>query len=278
MNYRHIYHAGNFCDVMKHIVLMRLVDYLKRKDKPFRVIDTHAGIGIYDLTSDEAQKTGEWRNGIGRVISTPADARPGPVSAYCDLVSGGEPRAEVKTYPGSPKIARLLLRPQDRLTLTELHDADFSTLKEHFRDDHQTKVIHLDGWLALKSFLPPKEKRGLVLIDPPFEIRNDFDVMATRLSDALRKWQGGTYALWYPIKDQQSVNTFLRRCRDLPAREGLNLQLCVRNDSVSDRLNGSGMVIINPPYILAEDLKPTFEFLANHLAQDDHARYLVNEF
>src|SRR5690606_4824480 len=175
MNYRHAYHAGNFADVMKHAVLARIVEYLKRKDKAFRVIDTHAGTGMYDLSSEEAQKTGEWRGGIGTLLNAqlPGDAA-ALLKPYLDAVRAANPDGAVTRYPGSPAIARHLLRRQDRLTAIELHPADAAALKRHFAGDFQTRVIELDGWLALGAHLPPKEKRGLVLVDPPFEERDEF--------------------------------------------------------------------------------------------------------
>ncbi|TIT43493.1 MAG: 23S rRNA (adenine(2030)-N(6))-methyltransferase RlmJ, partial [Mesorhizobium sp.] len=170
MNYRHAYHAGNFADVVKHAVLTRLLDYLKQKDKAFRVIDTHAGIGRYDLSSVEAQKTGEWLGGIGRLVGADLDTRVAALLApYLEAVRAVNPEGGVKNYPGSPLIARHLLRKQDRLTAIELHPQDAERLKAVFAGDFQTRVIELDGWLALGAHLPPKEKRGLVLVDPPFE-------------------------------------------------------------------------------------------------------------
>lgn len=168
MNYRHIYHAGNFADVLKHAVLARLVRYMQNKDKAFRVLDTHAGIGLYDLSSEEAQKTGEWQDGIGRLL----DAELVPQLAdllepYLTAVRELNPDGGLQFYPGSPKLARMLFRPQDRLSAMELHPEDFQRLHRLFEGDHHARITELDGWLALGAHLPPKEKRGIVLVDPP---------------------------------------------------------------------------------------------------------------
>ena len=209
MNYRHAYHAGNFADVVKHAALSRLVEYLKLKDKAFRVVDTHAGIGLYDLSSEEAQKTGEWLDGIGRLLeaklSPDAQALLAP---YLEAVKSANPEGGVENYPGSPLIVRHLLRPQDRLSAIELHPKDFQRLKALFAGDFQVRAIELDGWLALGAHLPPKEKRGLVLVDPPFEQEGEFDRLVDGLVRAHRRWPGGIYALWYPIKDRAAVSRF----------------------------------------------------------------------
>ena len=191
MNYRHIYHAGNFADVLKHAVLARLIDYLKQKDKPFRVIDTHAGIGLYDLSSEEAQKTGEWIGGIGRLLKQDLPPKVAALLApYLDAVKSLNRESNVLIYPGSPKLARMLMRKEDRLSAMELHPADFETLKGHFDGDFQTRVTHLDGWLALNAHLPPKEKRGLILVDPPFEEPGEYERLVDGLAKAWRKLAG----------------------------------------------------------------------------------------
>jgi 23S rRNA (adenine2030-N6)-methyltransferase len=183
MNYRHSYHAGNFADVLKHVVLAQIIAYLKRKDQAFRVIDTHAGVGLYDLSSEEAQKTGEWRGGIGRVDRGKAmsDRLAAFLEPWLTAVRALNPDGGMRLYPGSPKLARLLFRKQDRLSAIELHPADAKQLSSLFEGDFQVRVTELDGWLALGAHLPPKEKRGLVLIDPPFEQDGEFD----RLVDGL---------------------------------------------------------------------------------------------
>lgn len=263
MNYRHAYHAGNFADVMKHAALARIVEYLKQKDKAFRVIDTHAGLGVYDLSSAEAQKTGEWRGGIGRLqeATLPAGAQ-ALLAPYLDAVRAANPGGGMRRYPGSPAIVRHLLRPQDRLTAIELHPADAAALKARFAGDVQTRVIELDGWLALGAHLPPKEKRGLVLVDPPFEEAGEFDRLAEGLKKAWRRWPGGIYALWYPIKDRKAVEAFRRELAGAGIPKILDLSLEVRPPSAEPRFDGSGLVVVNPPYPLEAEMRTLLPVLA----------------
>lgn len=263
MNYRHAYHAGNFADVMKHATLARIVEYLKQKDKAFRVIDTHAGLGVYDLSSAEAQKTGEWRGGIGRLLEAtlPAGAQ-ALLAPYLDAVRAADSEGGMRRYPGSPAIVRHLLRPYDRLTAIELHPADAAALKARFAGDFQTRVIELDGWLALGAHLPPKEKRGLVLVDPPFEAEGEFGRLAEGLKKAWRRWPGGIYALWYPIKDRKAVEAFRRELAGAGIPKILDLSLEVRAPSAEPRFDGSGLVVVNPPYPLEAEMRTLLPVLA----------------
>src|SRR6201985_1440791 len=218
MNYRHAFHAGNFADVIKHIVLVRILTYLQEKEAAFRVIDTHAGAGLYDLTSEEAERSGEWLTGIARVMQ----ARFSPaaielVMPYLDLVRAFNPQRDLKTYPGSPLIARGLLRPQDRLTACELEPNARKKLIEALRRDEQARVVDLDGWLALAAFVPPNERRGLVLIDPPFEAADEFERLPGRFPAALREEATGIYLLWYPVKSRRATETLAQRVAELAA-------------------------------------------------------------
>ena len=209
MNYRHIYHAGNFADVLKHAVLARLIVYMTQKDKAFRVLDTHAGIGLYDLSSEEAQKTGEWQDGIGRLLDADIPAKAKALLApYLTAVRDLNPDGGLKLYPGSPKLTRMLMRPQDRLSAMELHPDDYETLHRLFDGDFQSRITQLDGWLALGAHLPPKEKRGLVLVDPPFEVAGEFERLADGLAKAWRRFSGGTFCLWYPLKQGAPIAAF----------------------------------------------------------------------
>ncbi|MEO9528767.1 23S rRNA (adenine(2030)-N(6))-methyltransferase RlmJ [Roseibium sp.] len=278
MNYRHAYHAGNIGDVLKHIVLSRLIVYFQRKDKPFRVLDTHAGIGLYDLTSVETQKTGEWQQGIAKVLS--ADI-PEPVAAllgpWLGVVRDLNPDGKLQYYPGSPVVARRLLRKTDRLTLTELHPKDFRVLSEQFSGDHQVKTIHLDGWLAMAGFLPPKEKRGLVLIDPAFEVTDEFDRMGDALVRAFRKWPGGTYALWYPLKDVREIRRMHASLSEAGLRDVLTLELSTGRSGPDTRMLGSGMTLVNPPYTLADEMRLVLPWLADVLHQGPGAGWNVTQ-
>lgn len=274
MNYRHAYHAGNFADVVKHVVLTRLLDYLKQKDKAFRVIDTHAGIGRYDLSSVEAQKTGEWQGGIGRLIDASFAA---PVTAllapYLETVRSLNPEGGIQKYPGSPMIARHLLRKQDRLSAIELHPKDVAKLRTLFAGDFQTRVIELDGWLALGAHLPPKEKRGLVLIDPPFEEAGEFERLVDGLIRAHKRWPGGIYALWYPIKDRKAIIAFRKALKQSGIPKLLDIEFEIRPASSQPSLDGSGLLVVNPPFTLEGELRTLMPALHRVLAVEKPAHW-----
>ncbi|MEA1676053.1 23S rRNA (adenine(2030)-N(6))-methyltransferase RlmJ [Nitrospirillum sp. BR 11163] len=266
MNYRHAFHAGNPADVMKHAILALLMTRLTAKTTPFAVLDTHAGIGRYDLTGDEATRTSEAALGIQRLLQV---AEAGALSApaaealapYLDAVriaagrAPGQPLGAITNYPGSPCLARTFLRENDRLILAELHPEDARTLKGVFRGDRQVAVHHMDGWTALKAHLPPKEKRGLVLIDPPFEAADDFDRLVAGLALAHGRWPTGIYALWYPIKDRATGWRLHQRLEDSGIPRILAAELTWNDDARVDRLNGSGMILVNPPWQLDETLR-----------------------
>lgn len=272
MNYRHIYHAGNFADVLKHAVLARLVAYMKTKDKAFRVIDTHAGTGLYELTADEATRTGEWRSGIGRLVEARLERDVARLLApYLDAVHSLNPDGGIRCYPGSPKLARMLMRKQDRLSAIELHPEDSARLQALFDGDYQTRVIPLDGWLALGAHVPPKEKRGLVLVDPPFEQPDEFDRMVDGLARAARRWRGGTYCLWYPLKKNAGTAAFHQKLTALGIDKIFCVEAWVRSLETESGLNGSGMVVVNPPYTLAGELDVLLPALTEILRQDSGA-------
>src|SRR5580704_10586804 len=212
MNYRHAFHAGGFADVIKHIVLVRILTYLQEKPAAFRVIDSHAGAGVYDLAGDEARRGGEWLTGIARILqarfSVPTAALLKP---YLDIVRAFNPQRELTAYPGSPLIARALLRPQDRLTACEVEPKARKLLIDSLRRDAQARVVDLDGWMALPAFVPPNERRGLVLIDPPFEQKDEFERLAGVFAEAFAKWPTGSYLLWYPVKSRRATDDLARR-------------------------------------------------------------------
>lgn len=272
MNYRHIYHAGNFADVLKHAVLARLVTYMQQKEKAFRVLDTHAGIGLYDLSSEEAQKTGEWRDGIGRLLEGDL---PAPVAAilepYLATVRELNSGSELTRYPGSPKLVRMLFRPQDRLSAMELHPDDYETLHRLFDGDFQSRVTELDGWLALGAHLPPKEKRGLILVDPPFEIEGEYERLTEGLAKGYRRFAGGTFCLWYPLKKNAPIKAFHEALKALEIPKMLCAELSVRSDRETTGLSGSGLIIVNPPFTLKGELDLLLPFLKTRLGQDRFA-------
>ncbi len=255
MNYRHAYHAGNFADVLKHIVLARIAVHLRAKPAAFRIIDTHAGAGLYDLTGTEAAKTGEWREGIARFMA--AEFSPAVrdlVTPYRDVVASFNPCRELRLYPGSPLIARALLRDQDRLTACELERHAAEELRMNLRGDARSKAVFIDGWTALGAYVPPVERRGLVLVDPPFERADEFARCAQALRDAVHKWPTGIYALWYPIKQMPEARRFAQTLvrHRIPRLLHVELHVAPHTDT---RLAATGMMIANPPWRIAGELE-----------------------
>ena len=272
MNYRHAYHAGNFADVMKHAVLARAILRLTAKDAAFRVIDTHAGIGLYDLGSIHAEMTGEWKAGIGTLFDSTGPLEMPPdvadlLAPYLNAIAEANAKGTFSRYPGSPTIARSLLRRQDRLVLSELHPEDAARLAEEFRGDQNVKVHAIDGWLALKAFLPPKERRGLILIDPPFEARDEFMRLYRGLRDSFERFATGTYLAWYPIKDPRQIVEFHKAIAETGVRKVLRVELLLRPADDVDRLNGCGLLVFNPPWQLDSDLAVILPFLATRLGE-----------
>ena len=277
MNYRHVYHAGNFADVLKHAVLALVIEHLKQKPAPFRVIDTHAGIGLYDLTSEAAQKTGEWRDGIGRIYGAKLPKAVASLLApYLAVVAGENPAGELNRYPGSPVLARRLLRRGDRLVVNELHPEDQAALAAHFARDGSTRVLSLDAWTALKALLPPKERRGVVLVDPPFEEPGELARMIEGLAVAHRRFATGTMLLWYPIKEPRAVEAFRRDLAKLGIPKLLAVELSIRAVTDPTLLSGTGLVVLNPPYRLDEALGVLLPFLADRLAQGPGSGYRLD--
>jgi 23S rRNA (adenine2030-N6)-methyltransferase len=279
MNYRHSYHAGNFADVLKHATLALVIEHLKGKPGAFRVIDTHAGAGLYELDKGPAEKTGEWRQGIGRLVGPHADPLPDAIqkllAPYLAAVAAENTAGELDLYPGSPRLARTLIRPQDRLIANELHPEDGQLLKELFSRDSQAKVLHLDGWTALKALLPPKERRGVILVDPPFEEPGELERLKRGLREAAERFPTGIYLLWYPIKDPKPIASFHRSVAALGLPKLLVAELMIRSSHVVTRLNGSGLVILNPPFQLDETLNQILPFLADRLGQDSGAGFRI---
>lgn len=273
MNYRHAFHAGNFADVMKHALIVRIIAYLQRKDTPIRVVDTHAGIGLYDLTADEAERTGEWVDGIGRL-----DRPFGPpvemlLEPYRRIIGAVRARHGASTYPGSPAIVREMLRRQDRGVFVELHPSDNAVLNERFNAVANLKVMHLDGWTALHALIPPKEKRGLVLVDPPYEKPNELERLGAELLAALRKWPTGIFAGWYPIKDIAPVERLAAAVDERSTCPVLRLELLVDDPRDPLRLNGCGLLVLNPPYALREEAEILLPALAERLSRRGYAAY-----
>jgi len=269
MNYRHIFHAGNFADVFKHVVLVRLLQALHKKDSSFCYLDTHAGRGLYDLTSVSANRSGEFRDGIARMWSGEAWTK--RFSDYLDVVRTFNPQGKLAAYPGSPLIARRLLRSQDRMVLCEQQVEEAGALKAEFPRDRQVAVHERDGYEALKAFLPPKERRGLVLIDPPYESPEEFELAGKALIAAWQRWETGVFALWHPVKDSGSVERLHRRLVAADMRKVLVADFGVAQPAGALRLSRCSLVLVNPPWKLDSSLSEDLPILAKGLAQGPEA-------
>ena len=275
MNYRHAFHAGNFADVFKHTILIGLLESLKAKQTPFHYMDTHAGRGHYFLDSSEAVRTGEAANGIQRLLAT--TRMPALLHVYVNLVrSLSIGHEEFVEYPGSPRLASLLLRDIDRGTLCELHGEDCAALKSLFRGDTRFAVHERDGYAAMTALLPPRERRGLVLIDPPFEAQEDeFRHIEKALAEAQRRWPTGMYAVWYPIKLRQQVQPFHRWLAGSGFGKVIVAELLLHPDNSALRLNGCGMAIINPPWKFERQLEDLLAALQSLLAQGRYGQHRI---
>jgi 23S rRNA (adenine2030-N6)-methyltransferase len=280
MNYQHAFHAGNFADVHKHAVLARILVHLRRKPAAFRVIDSHAGAGRYDLLAAEPNRSGEWRDGIERIWNARREETPSfpppqagegslafpPPQAgkrregallapYLDAVAALNPDGKLRTYPGSPLIAQSLLRPQDRLIACEPEPRSAASLAAALRGDRRAKALAIDGWTALGAYVPAKERRGLVLVDPPFEDPADFMRLSGALAAAHRKWPTGIYMLWYPIKAREAPDALARRLRRLTIAKVLRCEIMLGPPRADARLVGSGLIVVNPPFTLDAELR-----------------------
>lgn len=278
MNYRHGYHAGNFADVVKHIVLARVLTYMKQKPRPFRVIDTHAGSGRYDLGGEEAVKTGEWRDGIGRIFDADLPSAAAELLApYLDAVKAVNTSGELAVYPGSSVIARMLMRPDDVLVANELNASEFTRLKQEFAKSKTTTVLNIDARHAVKSLLPPKERRGVVLIDPPFEDKNEFADLAVAVREALGRFAGGVYLIWYPLKDVIAADQFVEAVTAREGLEFLDVRLAICAPFPGLGLTAAGVLVLNPPYRLREELDIVMPVLLNALAEGEGSAFQLRD-
>jgi 23S rRNA (adenine2030-N6)-methyltransferase len=279
VNYRHTYHAGNFADVFKHIFLARILSYLTRKETALRFMDTHAGIGRYDLHGEEARRAGEWRNGVAKFKNA---APPSDVAAllepYLQTLGPLDSEGRPESYPGSPAIAQALLRPQDRLALCELHPEDRAALVANMGRDGRLAIVELDAYVAFNAWLPPKEKRGLVLIDPPYEAPDETKRLIEALGRALRKWPIGVYALWRPIKEGREDGRFLNAVAAIGAPNMLRLELDIGEaptaSAASVPLTKTGLLVVNPPYVLFEEAKILLPYLMTLLERGPGAGFV----
>ena len=267
LSYRHSFHAGNHADVLKHIVLMLILENLKLKEKGFYYLDTHAGVGRYKLNSMEAEKTAEYRDGIGRLWDR--HDLPEIVTRYVSLIKklnyGGK---ELRYYAGSPMIAAQLLREQDRALLSELHPADFPLLRNNFKEFRQIQVKGENGFQQIKATLPPKERRGLVLIDPPYELKEDYDLVVDAVKEGVKRFATGIYAIWYPVVLRQQSKRIVKGLETSGIRKILQIELAVRPDADQRGMTASGMIVVNPPWQLEAQMKEILPYLKAVLAPE----------
>ncbi|MFO0333794.1 MAG: 23S rRNA (adenine(2030)-N(6))-methyltransferase RlmJ [Pseudomonadota bacterium] len=265
MNYRHAYHAGNFADVLKHVALVAALGHLARKDSPYCYLDTHAGRGLYPLDAPETQRAGEYRDGVLRLLD--AETPPPAVARWLDLVRElGVEDGRLRASPGSPRFAAACLRPDDRAVLCELEAREADALRAEFRGDARVGVHARDGYEALLALVPPREKRGLVLVDPPYEQTDEFDRLIVSVAGAVKRWPTGVYAIWYPIKHGGASDRFLIRMRATGIRRQLVAELTVKPDDSPLGLNGAGLLFVNPPWQLDAELRSALAWLQPRLA------------
>ncbi len=264
LSYRHSFHAGNHADVIKHIVETLILQALKQKEKPFVYHDTHSGVGRYDLQDERAEKTGEYKEGIARIWEQ--SDLPAGVQDYFEAVKALNEDDSLRYYPGSPRVARAQLRGQDRMVLTELHPSDFPLLLQEFRGDRQVKMYKEDGFARLKASLPPKERRGLVLIDPPYELKHEYQDVVNAIYQSHKRWATGTYAIWYPVVYRDNVDLILDGLEQHGIRKVLQIELGVSPDSEERGMTASGMIVINPPWKLESQMEEILPWLQQHIA------------
>ncbi|PHM38881.1 ribosomal RNA large subunit methyltransferase J [Xenorhabdus mauleonii] len=259
LSYRHSFHAGNHADVLKHTVQSLIIESLKTKEKPFLYLDTHAGAGRYQLSGEHAERTGEYLEGIARIWQR--DDIPEELAAYMDAVKALNPNNSLRYYPGSPLIARHLLRDYDELNLSELHPSDFPLLRAEFSRDRRTRVLREDGYQQLKSKLPPRSRRGFILIDPPYELKSDYQKVVQGIQEGYKRFATGTYALWYPVVLRQQIKRLVKDLEATGIRKILQIELGVRPDSDQRGMTASGMIVINPPWKLEQQMKAVLPWL-----------------
>ena len=273
LSYRHAFHAGNHADVLKHFVELQLLNYLNQKDKPYWMIDTHAGAGMYALDEGYAVKNAEFMSGITRLMAR--DDLPLPLAEYVALVQGLNPQGRLRLYPGSPWIAMQALRPQDQLRLFELHPTDHKLLCDNFSSTgRKVKIEATDGFAGIKALLPPAPRRALVLIDPPYEEKQDYQRVPAALKEALIRFENGIYAIWYPLLQRHESQHFAENLKRLPSKSWLHVNLTVTTPSADGfAMHGSGMFIINPPWTLKGTLKAVMPYLVEVLGQNAGATF-----
>jgi len=263
LSYRHSFHAGNHADVLKHTVQSLIIDALNEKDRPYLYLDTHAGAGRYQLSGEHAERTGEYLSGIARIWQQ--DDLPAELASYISCIKALNPNGMLRYYPGSPLIARHLLRADDKLNLTELHPSDYPLLRNEFQKDDRARTERTDGYQQLKSKLPPPSRRGLILIDPPYEIKSDYQAVVKGIQEGYKRFGTGIYALWYPVVLRQQIKRMFTDLRATGIRRILQVELAVRPDNDQRGMTASGMVVINPPWKLEQQMNHVLPWLHQHL-------------
>ncbi len=264
LSYRHSFHAGNHADVVKHIVQSLILDALKQKETPFVYHDTHSGVGRYDLTHEWSEKTGEYKQGIARIWQQ-TDI-PEELQSYLNSVAKLNDGDTLRYYPGSPRVARAQIRDQDRMVLTELHPSDYPLLEQEFEHDRQVSIYKQDGFQRLKASLPPKERRGLVLIDPPYELAREYRDVVTAIAQSHKRWATGIYAIWYPVVNRHDIEDMIEGLAGLGIRKILQIELGVSADTNERGMTASGMIVINPPWKLESQMQAVLPFLKQAIA------------
>ncbi|OCQ54759.1 Ribosomal RNA large subunit methyltransferase J [Photorhabdus australis subsp. thailandensis] len=273
LSYRHSFHAGNHADVLKHAVQSLIIESLKEKEKPFLYLDTHAGAGRYQLSSGYAERTGEYLEGIARVWQ--CEDLPQELKVYMSAVAALNPSGNLRYYPGSPLIARHLLRQSDKLSLTELHPSDFPLLRNEFSRDNRSRVVREDGYQQLKSQLPPQSRRGFILIDPPYELKSDYQTVIQAIQEGYKRFATGVYALWYPVVLRQQIKRLVKDLEATGIRRILQIELAVRPDSDQRGMTASGMIVINPPWKLEQQMKSVLPWLHQVLVPEGIGHTMV---
>ncbi|EGR1265116.1 23S rRNA (adenine(2030)-N(6))-methyltransferase RlmJ [Vibrio cholerae] len=264
LSYRHSFHAGNHADVLKHIVQSLILNSLQQKEKPFVYHDTHSGVGRYDLTHEWSEKTGEYKQGIARVWQQ--DNIPAELDSYLDAIRQLNHGETLRYYPGSPRVARAHLREQDRMVLTELHPSDYPLLEQEFHRDRQVSIYKEDGFARLKASLPPQERRGFVLIDPPYELAKEYRDVVRAIAQSYKRWATGIYAIWYPVVNRCDIDDMLEGLQGLEIRKILQIELGVAPDTNERGMTASGMIVINPPWTLESQMQTILPFLKQAIA------------
>ncbi len=273
LSYRHSFHAGNHADVLKHTVQSLIIESLTEKEKAFLYLDTHSGAGRYQLTSAESEKTGEYLEGIARIWA--ASERPEILTPYLDIVEKLNPDGELRYYPGSPLLAKELLRSQDQLIMTELHPSDYPRLVEEFARDRRAEVLKEDGFQQLKSKLPPTSRRGFVLIDPPYELKTDYEAVVSGIVEGYKRFATGIYAIWYPVVSRTQINNMVEALRETEIRKILQIELGVQPDSEERGMTASGMIVINPPWKLEAQAQAVMPWLYQTLVPENQGHTLI---